>query len=62
MQLPYCVIVLLLTNECKSAAAQYTNIVIILRLRSKVFQENKLRLYYHSVSLYLSLMSELKAF
>ena len=61
MQLPYCVIVLLLTSECKSAAAQYTNIVIIWRL-CKVFQENKLRLYHHSLSLYLSLMSELKAF
>ena len=42
MQLPCCVIVLLLTSECKSAAAQYTNIVIIWHLR-KVFQENKLR-------------------
>ena len=61
--MPYCVIVLpvLLTSECKSAAAQYTNIAIIWHLR-KVFQENKLRLYYHSVSLYLLLMSELKAF
>ena len=42
-ELSTCVIVLLLTSECKSAATQYTNTVIIWRLR-KVFQENKLRL------------------
>ena len=29
IQLPYCVSVLLLTGQCKSAPAQYTNIVII---------------------------------
>ena len=36
LQLPCCVSMLLLTSGCKSAAAQYTNAVIIWRLH-KVF-------------------------
>ena len=43
-QLLYCVIVLLLTSRCKSAPAQYTNVVIIWHLR-KMFQENKRNLH-----------------
>ena len=44
IQMPYCVSVLLLTSRCKSALAQYTNVVIIWRLR-KIDQKNKTSLY-----------------
>ena len=43
IQLSYCVSMLLLTSGCRSALAQYTNVIIIWRLH-EAFQEYKLRL------------------
>ena len=48
-------------NKFSSKITRYTVQTSLLLCLRKVFQENKLRLYYHSVSLYLLLMSELKA-